>query len=55
MAENIGLKVYIDVSNIFVSPVTLPVRAEAAKFKVTKIEPGTVSVRVNMLGKHSEE
>ena len=55
MAENIGLKVYIDVSNIFVSPVTLPVRAEAAKFKVTKIEPGTVSVRVNMLGKHTEE
>ena len=55
--ENSGLtdgqvKAYVDLSNIFVAPVTLPVRAELASgdiFRVTRIEPANVTV--NTLGR----
>ncbi|MBQ9565460.1 MAG: hypothetical protein IJU98_07740 [Synergistaceae bacterium] len=45
-AEDIGLNAWVDISNIFVSPVTLPVRTEMKSegFGVSKIEPATVTV-----------
>ena len=44
--EDVGLRAWADLSNIFVTPVMLPVRAELASddFKVVKIEPSTVTV-----------
>lgn len=43
---DVGLRAWADLSNIFVTPVMLPVRAELASddFKVVKIEPSTVTV-----------
>lgn len=43
---DVGLRAWADLSNIFVTPVVLPVRAELASddFKVVKIEPSTVTV-----------
>ncbi|MBQ7593854.1 MAG: hypothetical protein IJU48_05825 [Synergistaceae bacterium] len=41
-----GLNAYVDMSNIFMAPVTLPVRTElsADVFRVTRIEPANVTV-----------
>lgn len=43
---DVGLRAWADLSNIFMTPVVLPVRAELASddFKVVKIEPSTVTV-----------
>ncbi|MCR5347919.1 MAG: hypothetical protein K6E38_09105 [Fretibacterium sp.] len=43
---DVGLKAWVDLSNIFVTSVILPVRAEIASgdFRVIKIEPSTVTV-----------
>ena len=43
---DVGLRAWADLSNIFLTPVVLPVRAELASddFKVVKIEPSTVTV-----------
>lgn len=43
---DVGLRAWADLSNIFLTPVILPVRAELASddFKVVKIEPSTVTV-----------
>lgn len=46
-ASAAGLKVYADMSNIFMTPVTLPLRAETLSsdmFRVVKIEPVNVTV-----------
>lgn len=45
-ATGVGLRAWADLSNIFVTPVMLPVRAELASddLKVIKIEPSTVTV-----------
>ena len=42
----VGLKAWVDLSNIFVTPVTLPVRAAIVSkdFSISKIEPATVTV-----------
>ena len=44
--DTLGLRVHVDVSNIFLRAVTLPVRAVLASddFKVVKIDPFTVTV-----------
>ena len=44
--ESIGLEAYVDLSNIFMTPIVLPVRAETVSddFNVIKIEPATVTV-----------
>ncbi len=48
--ENSGLKVYVDMSNIFITPVVLPVRSEIISedaFKITRIEPSNITVNMN--------
>ena len=48
--ENSGLKVYVDMSNIFITPVVLPVRSEIISedaFKITRIEPNNITVNMN--------
>ena len=45
--DKAGMKVYADMSNIFMTPVTLPVRTEIASgdlFRITGIEPQNVTV-----------
>ena len=45
--ENINIKTFVDMSNIFMAPVTLPVKAETVSgdsFRITKIEPQNVMV-----------
>ena len=44
--DNVGLSAWVDLSNIFVTPVTLPVRAAVASkdFAISRIEPATVIV-----------
>ncbi|MDR2180945.1 MAG: hypothetical protein LBP21_11620 [Synergistaceae bacterium] len=44
--EGAGLKVFVDLSNIFLRKTTLPVRAvfTSDDFKITKIDPSTVTV-----------
>jgi YbbR domain-containing protein len=44
--ESLGLKVFVDMSNIFLRRTVLPVRAVASadNFKIVKIEPPTVTV-----------
>lgn len=47
--ESAGLKAFVDLSNIFMTPVTLPVRTEITSgdiFKVTRIEPQNVTVNI---------
>ena len=46
-AEDSGLKVYADMTNIFMAPVILPVRSEIVSgddFRVTRIEPANVTI-----------
>ena len=46
-ANTAEIRAYVDMSNIFMSPVTLPVKAEIVSgdaFKVTRIEPANVTV-----------
>ena len=46
-AEQTAVKAYVDMSNIFMAPVTLPVRAELLSgdaFRVVRIEPQNVTV-----------
>ena len=46
-AEKEQLKAYVDMSNIFMTPVTLPVRTEIASgdtFRVTRVEPQNITV-----------
>ena len=45
-AEGVGLRVWVDLANIFVTPVTLPVRSELASddLRVVRVEPSTVTV-----------
>lgn len=46
-SANIEVKAYVDMSNIFMAPVTLPVRAEVVSsdaFRVTRVEPQNVTV-----------
>ena len=45
-AGDVGLRVWADLSNIFITPVMLPVRAELVSddLKVIKMEPSTVTV-----------
>ena len=46
-SANIEVKAYVDMSNIFMAPVTLPVKAEVVSgdaFKVTRVEPQNVTV-----------
>ena len=48
--ENTGLKVFVDMSNIFMTPVTLPVKTELTssdEFRITRIEPQNISVMSN--------
>lgn len=50
-AEDIDLKAYADMENIFMTPVTLPVRIETASgdaFRITRTEPQNVTV--NLIG-----
>ena len=44
--ESVGLSLYVDLSNIFITPADLALRAEVASadFRVVKIEPSTVTV-----------
>ena len=45
--ENIEIKTFVDMSNIFMAPVTLPVKAEIVSddsFRVTRVEPQNVTV-----------
>lgn len=44
--EAVGLRAYVDLLNIFVTPATLPVRTEIVSddFSVVKIEPSTITV-----------
>ena len=44
--NNSGLKAYADMTNIFMAPVTLPVRTEISgdTFKVTRVEPANVTI-----------
>ncbi len=46
-AEAAGIKAYVDMSNIFMSPVTLPVHGEVVSgdgLRITRIEPANVTV-----------
>ena len=46
-AEQVSIRAYADMSNIFMAPVTLPVKAEIVSgdaFRVTRIEPQNVTV-----------
>lgn len=46
-AKNVKVSAYVDLSNIFMTPVTLPVRAEITSsddFRVVRIEPQNVTV-----------
>lgn len=46
-AEDSGLKAYVDMSNIFMTPVTLPVRTEIISgdsFRVSRVEPQNITV-----------
>lgn len=46
-AESADLRAYADLSNIFMAPVTLPVRAEvglSVDYRVTRLEPSTVTI-----------
>ena len=49
-AEGLKVKAFVDMSNIFMAPVTLPVRAEILSgdkvFRVTRIEPQNVTINV---------
>ena len=48
--ENSGLKVYADMSNIFITPVVLPVRSEIISddaFRIIRIEPNNITVSMN--------
>ena len=48
-AEAVNLKAYVDMSNIFMIPVTLPVRTEIASgdtFRVTRVEPQNITVNI---------
>ena len=45
--ETAGLKVFADMTNIFMTPVTLPVRAEIMSqdlFRIVRIEPQNITV-----------
>ncbi len=45
--ENIEIKTFVDMSNIFMAPITLPVKAEIVSddsFRVTRVEPQNVTV-----------
>ena len=45
--DEAGLKAYADMSNIFMTPVTLPVRTEIASgdlFRITRVEPQNITV-----------
>ncbi|MBQ7196240.1 MAG: hypothetical protein IJS40_02385 [Synergistaceae bacterium] len=45
--DDINIKAYVDMTNIFMTPVTLPVRAETTSedvFRITKIDPANVTV-----------
>lgn len=46
-AESVGLKVFVDMSNIFMTPVTLPVRTEMISgdaFRISRTEPQNITV-----------
>ena len=45
-AEKAGLKAYSDITNIFMTPVTLPVKTEilSGDFRVTRTEPQNVTI-----------
>lgn len=48
-AESVGLKAYVDMSNIFMTPVTLPVRTEITSgdtFRITRIDPQNITVNI---------
>ena len=48
-AENIGVRAYVDMTNIFMAPVTLPVRAEILSgdaYSVNRVEPQNVTVNI---------
>ncbi|MBQ4470488.1 MAG: hypothetical protein II917_10190 [Synergistaceae bacterium] len=49
-ADDLNLKAFVDMSNIFMTPVTLPVRAEILsgdqKFRVTRIDPQNAVINV---------
>ena len=46
--ENVNIKAYVDMTNIFMAPVTLPVKAEIVSndyaFRVTKIDPQNITI-----------
>ena len=48
--ETVGLRAWVDLSNIFVTPVTLPVRTElaSAEFAVSGIAPATVKLTAGL-------
>ncbi|MBR0079560.1 MAG: hypothetical protein IJP69_04210 [Synergistaceae bacterium] len=57
-ADDIKIKAYVDMSNIFMAPVTLPVKAEimlsadvVSPFRVVKVEPNNLTI--NALGDNS--
>ena len=56
-ADDINIKAYVDMSNIFMAPVTLPVKAEimlspdvVSPFRVVKVEPQNLTI--NALGEN---
>ncbi len=48
--DEAGMKAFVDMSNIFMTPVTLPVRTEIASgdvFKITRVEPQNIAVNMS--------
>ncbi|MBR1417585.1 MAG: hypothetical protein IJ576_01315 [Synergistaceae bacterium] len=49
--ENSGIRAYVDLANIFITPVTLPVTAEinnaSADLKIVRVDPAAVTISVN--------
>ena len=48
--DEAGMKAFVDMSNIFMIPVTLPVRTEIASgdvFRITKVEPQNINVNMS--------
>ena len=48
--ENSGIKAFVDMTNIFMTPITLPVQAEITSgdpFRITRIEPANVTINNN--------
>ena len=52
--EDVDIKAYVDMTNIFMAPITLPVKAEIVSndyaFRVTKIEPQNITINISENG-----